>query len=100
MPSKQTLAKYGLSLEEWQALYNKYQGACHICRIVPSTGRLNVDHFHVPKWKKMLPEERKKYVRGLCCYVCNHRILTRGVTIEKLERAAEYLREWESKKPT
>jgi len=98
MPSSITLKKYGLSAEEWQALYDKYGGACHICKKIPN-GRLNVDHFHVKGWAKLPPEERKKWVRGLACYVCNNRILTRGVTIEKLQNAVDYLKEWESKKP-
>lgn len=99
MPTKQTLSKYGLSLEEWDDLFLKYNGACHVCKKVPSSGRLNIDHFHVKGWKNMQPEERKKYVRGLLCYVCNNRILTKGVTAGKLESAAEYLREWETKRP-
>jgi hypothetical protein len=97
-PSPATLKKYGLSKEEWQALYDKYQGACHVCRIVPSTGRLNIEHEHVRGWKKMKPEDRKKYVRGLACYICNHRILTRGVTIEKLQNAVDYLKQYERNK--
>lgn len=100
MPTRATLLRYGLSAEEWQAMWDKYQGACHVCLKVPSTGRLNVDHFHIPKWSKLPPEERKRWVRGLCCYTCNFKLLQKGVTIEKLERAAQYLREWENKKPT
>jgi len=99
MPTQQTLKKYGINMEEWQALYDKHGGACHICLKVPSSGRLNIDHFHVPKWRTMPPEDRKKFIRGLLCYVCNNRILTRGVSVEKLKRAVEYLEEWENKKP-
>lgn len=100
MPSKATLKKYGLSLEEWQAILDKQGGVCPICKKVPTTGRWVTDHFHVKGWKNLPPEKRKQYVRGVLCWTDNNRILTRGVTIEKLERAAEYLREWESKKPT
>src|SRR3972149_8874044 len=98
MPTNVTLKKYGLSLDEWQALYDKYNGACHVCYQKPSTGRLNVEHEHVKGWRKMKPEERKKYIRGLACYICNHRLLTRGVTIEKLLNAAKYLRDYEERK--
>ena len=100
MPTKSTLNKYGLSLEEWQTLYDKYRGACHICKKVPSTGRLNVDHFHVPKWKQLPPEQKKLYVRGLLCYTCNFKLLQKGITVEKLQHAIEYLQEWENKKPS
>lgn len=97
MPTKQTLNRYGLTEEEWYELYFKYGGACHICKKVPN-GRLCVDHEHIRGWKKMPSSERKRYVRGLLCYVCNSRILTRGVTIEKLENAVAYLKEWEKMK--
>lgn len=92
-PSKTTLKKYGLSVEEWQAILDRQGGVCPICQKVPSTGRWVTDHFHVIGWKKMLPEQRKKYVRGVLCWVCNNRVLTRGITIQKLENAARYLRE-------
>lgn len=66
LPSKQTLKRYGLSMEEWVAMYDKFGGTCHVCR-KPSK-RLCVDHFHVRGWAKMPPEERKQYVRGLLDY--------------------------------
>lgn len=94
-PSKNTLKRYGLSLEEWMAMYNLYDGACHICKV--STKRLCVDHEHIRGWKFLLPDERKKYVRGLLCYTCNNRLLTRGVTIVKLRGAIEYLERWEKR---
>ena len=98
-PTPTTLKKYGLSAEEWQVLYDIQEGKCAICGKAPSTGRLNIDHNHVLGWKKLDPSERKKYIRGLLCYVCNHRILTRGVTSEKLRSAADYLDKWNNKTP-
>ncbi|MEI7847934.1 MAG: endonuclease domain-containing protein [Chloroflexota bacterium] len=91
MPSQTTLDKYGLTAAEYQTLKNSHGGACWICGSVPTSGRLNVDHAHVKGWSKMLPGDRKKHVRGLLCFVCNHRMLTRGVTIERLSRAIDYL---------
>ena len=96
MPSSATLNKYGITAEEWQVLYDKYNGTCHICR--KPANRLNVEHEHVPGWKKMSADERKQYIRGLACFVCNHRILTRGVTLEKLRNAVAYLEEYEKNK--
>jgi DNA-directed RNA polymerase subunit RPC12/RpoP len=95
-PSKATLQRYGITEEEWQVLYDKYDGTCHICR--KPAARLNVEHEHVRGWKQMPPDERKQYIRGLACFVCNHRILTRGVTIEKLRNAVRYLEEYEQRK--
>jgi len=91
VPSAATLAKYGLTADEWLAIFERQGGVCAVCRKLPSTGRLNVDHEHVKGWKKLPADERKKYVRGLLCYVCNHRVLTRGVTVERLRGAVEYL---------
>lgn len=93
MPSNATLRKYGLSAAEWQSIYDGQNGLCPICE-KPLT-RACVDHKHVRGWKTMPPDERKKFVRGLLCFICNFRILTRGVTVEKLERAAAYLRKYE-----
>jgi hypothetical protein len=49
----------------------------------------------------MLPEEKKNHVRGLADWICNYRILTRGVTLKRLRNAVRYLEEYEErKKPT
>lgn len=93
IPSKVTLRKYGLTLEEWVHMWDTQGGVCPIC-LRPMT-RPVVDHIHVKGWKKMPPDERKKYVRALLCWICNTRILTRGITPEKLDRAAAYLRRYE-----
>lgn len=92
VPSPKTLDKYGLTAAEWIALYERQGGVCAVCRVLPSSGRLNVDHQHVRGWKQMPADQRKQYVRGLVCYVDNHRLLTRGATIERLQNAADYLR--------
>lgn len=98
MPSKATLSKYGLSADEWQAILDSQDGKCPICLRVPTTGRWVIDHEHVKGWKTKTPQERKLYVRGILCWVCNNRILTRGITAEKLRRAADYLDNYERKK--
>jgi len=98
MPSPATLKKYGLTQEEWDAIFKRQDSVCAICGKLPKSGRLNVDHVHVPKYKELSPECRKSLVRGLLCYVCNHRILTRGVTVEKLENAVNYLKDFERRR--
>jgi len=47
----------------------------------------------------MPPEEKKKYVRGIACFICNYRLLTRGVTLERLRNAVRYLEEYENTDP-
>ena len=57
-----TLASYGLTLDEYQAMVEKQGGRCAICKNPPlvSTGRLSVDHHH-----------GTGQVRGLLCATCN-----------------------------
>lgn len=71
--------------------------ACYVCRQVPKKGRLCIDHFHVRGWKKMPAEQRKRYVRGLLCWTCNHYYLGRGITTAKARRVVQYLESFEQK---
>jgi hypothetical protein len=48
-------------------------------------------------WKKMPAEERKKYVRGLLCWFCNHYYVGRAITVEKASRVVLYLQNYEKK---
>lgn len=91
MPSPETLKKYGLSAQDWQAMHDAQGGKCAICLTSPGTGRLCVDHRHVPGWKKMPPERRKTHVRALLCWTCNLMLVGRGVTLPKLRAAVAYL---------
>ena len=93
-PTPLTLRKYGLSRDEWTAMLEAQGGTCAVCLYDPPSGRLVIDHEHVPKWKKMAPEQRKQYVRGLLCWTCNRYFLARGATEFKLARAAEYLKRY------
>lgn len=98
LPSKQTLKKYGLTEEEWLALYDKYGGRCHVCLKLPknATRNLHVDHEHVEGWKDLLPEKRKKFIRGLCCYSCNRFRLTKGTTRKTAKNLYRYLNNYEN----
>jgi hypothetical protein len=96
-PSKATLKRYGLTLEEWQTILDRQGGVCYICQKIPPNQRLCTDHYHVKKWKKMPPDQRKLYVRGLLCAYCNLRLLRKGWTLAKLERAVEYTKQFEQR---
>ena len=98
-PSKETLKKYGLSEQEWNNILHSQGGVCPICKRVPSTGRFVTDHFHVKGFKKMTPDEKKKYVRGLPCTHCNRFYLAKGMTIEKAKNLMIYLTQYEERKP-
>lgn len=62
---------YGISLSRWERMLEDQKGVCACCETLPGTGRLCVDHIHVKGFKKMPPEEKRKYIRGLCCFMCN-----------------------------
>ncbi len=90
-PSPTTLKKYGLSAEQWLAVLNAQGNVCAICGKVPTTGRWVTDHAHVKGFKKMPPEQKRKYVRGITCWWDNKNFLARGLTIEKAKSVVIYL---------
>ena len=96
-PSKQTLQKYGLPLDEWRVLLEKQNGVCYICQKVPKTERLCIDHFHIKGFKKMKPEQKKLYVRGLLCNYCNLRVASKAINLEKAIRLVAYLTAFDTK---
>lgn len=98
LPTKNTLRKYGMSEEDWLRLYDDQLGICPICnRRMEKT--IVIDHFHAQGWKKMKPEKRKLYVRGLTDWWCNKTFLGRGITIERAENVVKYLKAFEKRKP-
>jgi hypothetical protein len=94
---KATIDKYGLSEDEWLEMLDRQGGVCAICKKLPTTGRLVVDHMHVSKWKHMVPTCRKVWVRGLLCHFDNHYTLARSVTVVKAKRLVEYLENFDKK---
>lgn len=63
-PAPSTLARHGLSLSQWQELWDRQRGLCAVCQKPPRT-RLVIDHDHRAA-RAGLPA-----VRGLCCPWCN-----------------------------
>lgn len=70
---------YGISLEDYQKLYEAQNGACLICE--NKEERLYVDHCH-----------KEGIVRGLLCRNCNTGIGMLGDNILTLEKAINYLK--------
>ena len=97
-PTDTTLKKYGLSKWEWQDILANQGGVCGACGKEPSSGRLVTDHQHVKGWKKLPPEKRKTYVRGLLCWTCNHFRLGKGATVKNLFGAYQYLIDYEQRR--
>lgn len=57
---KNSLKKYGLTLEDYENLFNSQDGRCAICYMKQENELLCVDHCH-----------RTSRVRGLLCRQCN-----------------------------
>lgn len=61
------LKKYGLTVQQYEAMLLGQGGKCAICRRPPKTRRLHVEHDH-----------KTKRVRGLTCHFCNRQIIAKN----------------------
>lgn len=76
------LKTYGLTLEQYEALYEAQGGVCYICqRATGKVRRLAVDHDHATG-----------YVRGLLCKPCNSMLAHLRDDPVAFQRSARYLR--------
>ena len=96
-PAPATVRRYGLTLDEWRAILERQGGVCGVCKKVPPSATLCVDHEHVRGWGKMSPENRKRHIRGLACFRCNV-AMRRGTTVEWLVAATKYLEAYERRR--
>ena len=93
-PTAATLQKYGLTAEAWLLLAGDQ---CFICEQSWDTVDPVVDHKHVAGWRKLPPEERKKWVRGVISRNCNFKFVPRGMTARRARRVSEYLARFEKR---
>lgn len=89
-PTETTLKKYGFTQIDYRMVFEEQGGACAVCKKEKNYA-LFIDHEHVRDWKKMKPEKRKTFVRGLLCNDCNRYVLHKKVTLEKARNAVKYL---------
>ena len=75
-----TLAVYGLTIAEYDAILEAQGGGCAICGRSPGRKRLPVDHNH-----------ETGEIRGLLCLACNRAVGLLGDDPDLARRAAEYL---------
>lgn len=76
------LKTYGLTIEQYEALYEAQGGVCFICqRATGKTRRLAVDHDH-----------KTGYVRGLLCKPCNSVLAHFRDDTDTVLRVGSYLR--------
>ena len=72
--------KYGISLSQYDELFEAQNGLCAICCKTQKKKRLAVDHNH-----------ETGEIRGLLCDKCNRAIGLLGDSIGNLTRAIDYL---------
>ena len=81
---RQAYRLYGITMEEYRAIWLRQNGTCAICRKPERTARnrlLTVDHDHVAG-----------HVRGLLCSQCTRALGLLNDDPETIEAAAEYVR--------
>lgn len=98
VPTQGTLKKYGLTVEEWWQILSSQGEVCAICKRRPKSGRYVIDHEHVPKWRKMKSEDRRKFVRGILCFLCNGKCVSKHVTLEKAQNTVLYLKSYKKRR--
>jgi Recombination endonuclease VII len=72
---------YGITLEDYEAMFTSQGNCCAICRREPGNRPLHVDHCH-----------DSGVVRGLLCHQCNWYLGTIEADRGVLERLLEYLK--------
>lgn len=97
VPTVATLRKYGMTVDEWLTIAEAQGMSCAICRRVPKSGRLCIDHQHVKGWKRMNPEDRRRYVRGVICFLCNGKCVNKWMNVERAAAVLEYLTKYRAK---
>lgn len=80
------LKQYGMTIEDYETMYEAQAGMCAICGLPPSEKRLSIDHCH-----------DTKEVRGLLCTRCNSGIGFLQHEGSLLRKAAAYLDESRTK---
>jgi endogenous inhibitor of DNA gyrase (YacG/DUF329 family) len=78
----QLLRRYGITINEYDALLLAQNGVCAICGKPPTRRRLDIDHNH-----------KTGQVRGLLCEGCNRHIGFIENNPDFIHKAANYLEE-------
>lgn len=84
--------RYGITMKQYLELLEEQNGVCAICERKPEeAGVLAVDHDHTCcRFEKTCG----KCIRGLICTCCNLSIGRFNDDVNRLERAAQYLRNY------
>lgn len=96
IPAKSTLRIYGLNERAWLILFREQEWKCPICQ--KTNAHWNIDHQHISGWKKMPPETRVLFVRGILCWSCNKNDAPSNLSAEKAYRLADYIQKYETRR--
>lgn len=77
---RRTLAQYGLTVEDYQAMFDSQDGKCSTCDHIANRQVLEVDHDH-----------QTGLVRGLLCRGCNSALGAIDDNIQTLRNLIKYL---------
>jgi hypothetical protein len=82
---KRNLARYGITEDRYEEMFNAQNGVCAICKGINRSGRrLSIDHDH-----------KTGEVRGLLCSQCNSAIGLARESLDILRKAVIYLEKHE-----
>lgn len=81
---------YGLEQLHFDALLIQQSGRCGVCN-KPLNKSIFIDHEHVRGFKKMAPEMKRRFVRGLLCFTCNRYLVAKN-TLATIDLVAAYLK--------
>jgi len=90
IPSKRTLAKYGMNELHYAVLEGKQGGLCGVCDERLDKGRTYIDHEHRKGWSKMTPEQKRRQVRGILHFHCNRYLVAKN-TADTIDMVHMYL---------
>lgn len=82
---------YGLTVEEYQAIWDKQSGRCDICDVTLNNNTRDANSAHLDHCHKT------SKVRGILCSTCNRGIGYMKDNTETLKNAAKYLRKHKPK---
>lgn len=99
IPAPATLSRYGLGLLTWKRFVRQQGAKCGVCKGLPASGVLHIDHEHAPGWARMAERDRALYVRGLLCFPCNKYALGAVRTLDRAEAIYQYLDRYERRRP-
>lgn len=95
-PIKRTLSQYGMVEDDWLQLMAEQNWKCPICDKTKATW--NIDHEHIPGWKKMAPQMRRRFVRGILCFYCNKYLVQSRVRTEVAQKITDYLGAYDARR--